>query len=52
MRAQVACFTYLFLSFIFAVIYYSFIYVFSSLSFDTSAPGSGFSVCTLRMRFM
>ena len=42
MRAQVVCLTYLSLSFIFAVIYYSSIYVFSPLSFDTSARGSGF----------
>ena len=42
MRAQVACFLYLFFSFIFAVIYHSFIYVFSSLSFDTTALGFGF----------
>ena len=40
------------LDFYFAVIYHSSIYVFSSLSFDTSAIGSGFWVCTLRMRFM
>ena len=52
MRAQVVCLTYLFLSFIFAVIYYSSFYVFNSPSFDTSVLGSGFLVCTLRMRFM
>ena len=39
MHAQVVCLTYLFLSFIFAVIYHSSVYVFSSLSFDTRDLG-------------